>query len=72
MPIVDLILPRDALPRPALEALASDLSQALLGWLLAKSKAMLPIPGTSKLEHLEENVAAAKLQFSPEELRRIG
>ena len=30
MPIVDLILPRDALPRPALEALASDLSQALL------------------------------------------
>jgi aryl-alcohol dehydrogenase-like predicted oxidoreductase len=49
-----------------------DMSQAALAWLLAKSPAMLPIPGTSRLEHLEQNVAAAKIRFSAEELRRIG
>jgi aryl-alcohol dehydrogenase-like predicted oxidoreductase len=49
-----------------------DLSQALLAWLLAKSKVMLPIPGTSKLEHLEENVAAAKIRFGAAEMQRIG
>lgn len=54
------------------QARGLDLSQALLGWLLAKSTVMLPIPGTSKLEHLEENVAAARLKFTPDELRRIG
>jgi pyridoxine 4-dehydrogenase len=60
----------------ALTAIAADrgldMSQALLAWLLAKSKMMLPIPGTSKLEHLEENVAAAKIRFSAEEMQRIG
>ena len=34
-------------------------AQAALAWLLARSPAMLPIPGTSSLAHLEENVAAA-------------
>jgi aryl-alcohol dehydrogenase-like predicted oxidoreductase len=47
-------------------------SQALLAWLLAKSKVMLPIPGTSKLEHLEENVAAAKVRLDAAEMQRIG
>jgi aryl-alcohol dehydrogenase-like predicted oxidoreductase len=32
---------------------------------------MVPIPGTSKVEHLEENVATAKVRFTPEEMRRI-
>jgi aryl-alcohol dehydrogenase-like predicted oxidoreductase len=32
-----------------------------LAWLLHKSPVMLPIPGTSSIEHLEENVAAASL-----------
>jgi aryl-alcohol dehydrogenase-like predicted oxidoreductase len=32
---------------------------------------MLPIPGTSSLAHLEENLAAAKLQFTAEEWKRI-
>jgi aryl-alcohol dehydrogenase-like predicted oxidoreductase len=35
--------------------------QAALVWLLRKSPVMLPIPGTSSIEHLEENVAAAAL-----------
>ena len=43
-------------------------SQAALAWLLAKSPVMLPIPGTGSLAHLEENVAAAKLQVSKEDL----
>ena len=35
-------------------------------WLLARSPVMLPIPGTSSVEHLEENVAAAEIQLSTE------
>src|SRR5205809_1185732 len=45
--------------------------QLALAWLLQKSPVMLPIPGTSSLAHLEENMAAEKLQLSPEEWKRI-
>jgi pyridoxine 4-dehydrogenase len=45
--------------------------QLALAWLLQKSAVMLPIPGTSSLEHLEENMAAEKLQLSREEWKRI-
>jgi len=38
-------------------------SQVALAWLLARSPVVLPIPGTSKVEHLEENVAAAELKI---------
>ena len=38
-------------------------SQVALAWLLAKSPVMLPIPGTSNVQHLEENVAAAHLKI---------
>src|SRR5213596_3425045 len=59
----------------ALEAEAKRLNvsvvQLALAWLLQRSPVMLPIPGTSSLAHLEENMAAAKLQFSPEEWKRI-
>ena len=51
---------------------AIDMSQATLAWLLARSPVMLPIPGTSSLEHLEENVAAAGLHFNAAEMRRVG
>jgi aryl-alcohol dehydrogenase-like predicted oxidoreductase len=43
-------------------------AQAALAWLLAKSPVMLPIPGTGSLAHLEENVAALKLELSKEDL----
>ena len=33
---------------------------------------MLPIPGTSSIEHLEENVAATQIELSPEEVEEIG
>src|SRR5213082_3450813 len=45
--------------------------QLALAWLLQKSPVMLPIPGTSSLAHLEENIAAEKLQLSAEEWKRI-
>jgi len=44
-------------------------SQIALAWLLRRASVMLPIPGTSKRKHLEENVAAAAIQLSNEEVR---
>lgn len=46
--------------------------QAVIAWLLARSAVMLPIPGTSSVAHLEENVAAAGVRLSTEELRELG
>jgi pyridoxine 4-dehydrogenase len=45
--------------------------QVALAWLLERSPVMLPIPGTSSLAHLEQNVAAAKLKLAPEEWKAI-
>jgi pyridoxine 4-dehydrogenase len=45
--------------------------QLALAWLLQRSPVMLPIPGTSSLAHLEENVASAKLQLTPAEWKAI-
>jgi aryl-alcohol dehydrogenase-like predicted oxidoreductase len=41
--------------------------QVAVAWLLRRSRIMLPIPGTTSIEHLEENVAAASLQLTREE-----
>ena len=58
---------------PAAAALAriaerhgASVAQLSLAWLLQKSPVMLPIPGTSKVEHLEQNVAAAAINLDPE------
>ncbi len=45
--------------------------QVALAWLLARSPVMLPIPGTGSIEHLEENVAAAEVKLSADELTRL-
>ena len=45
--------------------------QVALAWLLKRSPVMLPIPGTSSIPHLEENVAAASLQLSDEEYQEL-
>lgn len=45
--------------------------QIALAWLLMKSKIMLPIPGTSSLEHLHENIAAANIVLKPEDLETL-
>ena len=46
--------------------------QVALAWLLAKSPVMLPIPGTSSVAHLEDNVGAAGLELSAQDLARLG
>jgi len=46
-------------------------SQVALAWLLARSPVMLPIPGTSKVKHLEENIAAAELTIETREMEEL-
>jgi pyridoxine 4-dehydrogenase len=46
-------------------------TQVALAWLLHRSPIMLPIPGTSSIEHLEQNVAAASLRLSEEEYKKL-
>jgi pyridoxine 4-dehydrogenase len=46
-------------------------SQIAIAWLLRRSPVMLPIPGTSKVKHLEENVASAELKLSDSEWRSL-
>jgi len=62
-------------PENALNAAAKahgvSVFQVALAWLLERSPVMLPIPGTSSVAHLEENVAAAKLKLAPEEWKGI-
>jgi pyridoxine 4-dehydrogenase len=45
--------------------------QIALAWLLARSPAMLVIPGTSSVSHLEENIRAAEIQLTPEDLEEL-
>jgi aryl-alcohol dehydrogenase-like predicted oxidoreductase len=45
--------------------------QIALAWLLHVSPAMLPIPGTGSIRHLEENVAAAEIELSAEDMRAL-
>src|SRR5580692_1501891 len=46
-------------------------TQVALAWLLRRSPLMLPIPGTSSIEHLEQNVAAASLRLTKEEYQAL-
>jgi aryl-alcohol dehydrogenase-like predicted oxidoreductase len=46
-------------------------TQVALAWLLRRSPTILPIPGTSSLEHLEQNVAAAAMRLSEEEYEKL-
>ena len=64
-----------ARPGGPLDAMASrhalTISQLSLAWLLHRSPVMLPIPGTSKVAHLEENVAAVDATVDPEEWAQL-
>jgi aryl-alcohol dehydrogenase-like predicted oxidoreductase len=63
-----------AAPRLVAVAIRHQLNehQAALSWLLARSPWILPIPGTSSVDHLEQNVAAAATVFTPAEMAAIG
>jgi aryl-alcohol dehydrogenase-like predicted oxidoreductase len=64
-----------AAPGGPLQRIADDHhatpSQLALAWLLKRSPVMLPIPGTSKVAHLEENVAAAQIELSDDEFETL-
>jgi aryl-alcohol dehydrogenase-like predicted oxidoreductase len=45
--------------------------QVALAWLLTRSPQVLPIPGSGNPEHVEENVAAASIELTAEEIRAI-
>jgi aryl-alcohol dehydrogenase-like predicted oxidoreductase len=49
----------------------ATVSQLSLAWLLHRSPVMLPIPGTSSVEHLEENLKAADVVLSEEEMQEL-
>jgi pyridoxine 4-dehydrogenase len=66
----DLARPGGALDQIANENGATPV-QVSLAWLLHRSPVMVPIPGTSSVAHLEENVAARDLELSDDDLKRI-
>ncbi len=49
----------------------ASIAQISLAWLLQRSPVLMPIPGTSNVAHLEENVAAAELKLTPEEWAEV-
>lgn len=51
--------------------LSAGPSQVALAWVLKRSPVMLPIPGTSKVKHLEENIAAAAIQLSEADFKAL-
>jgi len=53
------------------QAHGASRTQIALAWLLQRSPIMLPIPGTTSVEHLEQNVAASSLRLTDEEYRRL-
>lgn len=63
--------PEGPLARVARERGATP-AQVALAWLLQRSPVMLPIPGTSKVAHLEENMGAARLRLREDEMRALG
>jgi aryl-alcohol dehydrogenase-like predicted oxidoreductase len=66
----ELIKPGGVLDRLA-KAHNATTSQVAIAWLLHRSPIMLPIPGTSRVKHLEENVAAAELRLSATEWQSL-
>jgi aryl-alcohol dehydrogenase-like predicted oxidoreductase len=69
------MLKADQPAEPQLAAIAGrhgvSVAQISIAWLLQRSPVMLPIPGTSKGAHLEENVAAAGVKLSAEEWAEV-
>lgn len=67
----ELAAPGGKLARTA-EELKITTSQLALAWLLWRSPVMLPIPGTSRVDHLEENVATAAVKVDDRKMRELG
>lgn len=63
-PIVDLL-------RSVANEKNATAAQIALAWLLAQKPWIVPIPGTTKLAHLKENMGAANVKLTPEDLQRM-
>jgi aryl-alcohol dehydrogenase-like predicted oxidoreductase len=70
-PVILKDTPADATAKAIAEAHGALPQQVALAWLLGHSSAMLPIPGTSKIAHADENIDAAWLKLSPAEIARL-
>jgi aryl-alcohol dehydrogenase-like predicted oxidoreductase len=57
--------------RKIAERKAATPAQIALAWLLAQKPWIVPIPGTTKLNRLEENIGAAAVELTPDDLREI-
>ncbi|MEP7247921.1 MAG: aldo/keto reductase, partial [Gammaproteobacteria bacterium] len=66
----ELVKPNSPLAKVA-KSLHASPSQIAIAWLLKRSPVILPIPGTSKLAHLEENVAAVAIELSDEDFATL-
>ena len=62
---------RSAALEKAAKEHGATIYQLAIAWLLQRSPVMLPIPGTSSVAHLEENVAAAKFKLSADEWQAL-
>jgi pyridoxine 4-dehydrogenase len=75
IPWFPLATGRLARPGSPLQAMADELgatpAQLALAWLLHRSPVMLPIPGTSSVAHLEENLDAATIELTPEQVDQL-
>lgn len=75
LPFFPLAIGTLSRPQPALDAAAkrhnATPAQIAIAWLLARSPVMLPIPGTSSPEHLEENWGARRIALSQDEVAAI-
>jgi aryl-alcohol dehydrogenase-like predicted oxidoreductase len=75
LPFFPLAVGNLAQDRPVLAGIAekhrASPAQIALAWLLARSPVILPIPGTSSLEHLEENWDARRIALTPDEVAAI-
>ena len=64
-----------ARPGGPLQRIADELAvtpaQLALAWLLQRSPVLLPIPGTSNVAHLEQNVGAAQIELSPDQVQQL-
>jgi pyridoxine 4-dehydrogenase len=66
----DLLKPGGPLRRIS-DEIAVRPAQLALAWLLQRSPVLLPIPGTSKVAHLEENLASARIELTPDQVQQL-
>jgi pyridoxine 4-dehydrogenase len=75
LPFFPLAVGNAAKLKPVLTAIAekhaASAPQIALAWLLARSPVILPIPGTSSVEHLEQNWDARRIALTPDEVAAI-